>query len=111
MISHTNAPHYIWNEICDGWKLVHSSSLSVIQERMPAGTAETRHKHKKVQQFFYVLKGILTLEVEGQTITLQAQQGLEVLPEQGHQAKNESDEVVEFLVISNGISREDREEV
>ena len=32
---------------------------------MPPGTAETRHKHSRVRQFFYVLSGELTLEVKG----------------------------------------------
>ena len=57
MISPATAPHYIWADICDGWKLADAPTLSVIQGRMPPGTAETRHKHSRVRQFFYVLGG------------------------------------------------------
>lgn len=111
MISLSNAPHYLWADVCDGWKLVDTPTLSVIQERMPAGTQEVRHKHSRVRQFFYVLRGELTLEVEGAAQVIPAGHGLEIAPQQPHQARNESGSDVEFLVISDGISREDREEV
>jgi len=64
-----------------------------------------------VRQFFYVLGGTLTLEVEGTIHHLTARQGLEVAREQVHQARNERGEEAEFLVISDEVSREDREEV
>lgn len=111
MISPATAPHYTWASVCDGWKLVDSPTLSVIQERMPSGTQETRHKHSRVRQFFYVLRGELTLEVDGSAQVIPAESGLEIPLGQVHQARNESDADVEFLVISDGISREDREEV
>jgi hypothetical protein len=34
-ISTGTAPHYAWGAKCDGWHLVRSADLSVIQERMP----------------------------------------------------------------------------
>lgn len=111
MISTLTAPHYTWADVCDGWHLASASTLSVIQERMPPGTAEGRHRHSRVRQFFYVMAGTLTLEVEGRTHHLTARQGLEIAPGQTHQARNEGGEDAEFLVISDGISHEDREEV
>ena len=33
-----NAEHYQWGNACDGWHLLKSETLSVIQEKMPAGT-------------------------------------------------------------------------
>ena len=110
-ISPSTAPHYTWADVCDGWKLVAQPSMSVIQERMPAGTQEVRHKHSRVRQFFYVLRGELTLEVDGVTHKLPPEHGLEVAPQQVHQARNESGADVEFLVMSDGVSREDRTEV
>lgn len=109
--SKSTSVHYTWASVCDGWKLVDTPNLSVIQERMPSSTQETRHKHLRVRQFFYVLRGELTLEVDGDINKLGPQQGLEISPGQAHQARNESASDVEFLVISDGISREDREEV
>ena len=110
MISPATAPHYLWADICDGWHLLASPSLSVIQERMPPGTAETRHKHSRVRQFFYVLGGELTLDVDGVAEVLKPGQGLEIAPGLWHQAWNEGGAAAEFLVISDGVSREDRED-
>lgn len=110
VISTLTAPHSTWASICDGWHLTSAPTLSVIQERMPPGTAEERHRHSRVRQLFFVLGGVLTPEVEGETHRLTARQGLEVAPGQVHQARNDSEGDAEFLVISDGISREDREE-
>mgnify|MGYP001602642574 CR=1 FL=1 len=63
-ISTTTAEHYTWGDRCDGWHLVRTTGLSIIEERMPPGTTETRHHHVHAHQFFYVLEGELTLEVE-----------------------------------------------
>lgn len=110
IVSTANAPHYTWASICDGWRLASAPTLSVIQERMPPGTAEERHRHSRVRQFFFVLGGVLTLEVEGTAHRLGPRQGLEVAPGQVHQARNEGEGDAEFLVISDGVSREDRQE-
>ncbi len=107
-ISLINAEHYGWGEGCDGWHLVRQPELSVIRERMPAGTSETRHFHRRILQFFHVLTGELTLKVGREVHRLVADEGLEVAPGQVHQACNNGSEPVEFLVISTGISRSDR---
>jgi len=107
-ISAASAPHYQWGEGCDGWHLVRRDELSVIEERMPAGTAERRHLHDRARQFFYVLRGELTLEVEGVEHRLEAGEGLEVEPRQAHQAFNRSGEDLRFLVTSQPPSHGDR---
>lgn len=99
-ISKQNAEHYIWGDNCDGWYLVNNKDLSVIQERMPVNTKEVRHYHKTTRQFFYILTGIATLEVDGQSISLNPTEGIEVPPLMLHQIRNESNQDVEFLVIS-----------
>jgi mannose-6-phosphate isomerase-like protein (cupin superfamily) len=103
------AEHYAWGEVCDGWRLVHNEKLSVIEERMPAGAREQRHFHRQARQFFYVLAGELTMEIEGQQHALQARQGVEIAPGERHQAINASGEDVRFLVISSPPARGDRE--
>lgn len=50
MISPTTAPHYTWADVCDGWKLVDTPGLNVIQERMPTGTQEVRYQHSRVAE-------------------------------------------------------------
>jgi mannose-6-phosphate isomerase-like protein (cupin superfamily) len=108
-VSVETAEHYRWGEVCDGWHLVRSEELSVIEERMPAGAREQRHFHTKARQFFYVLEGELTMEVEGRSHALGARQGLEIAPGERHQARNESREDVRFLVISSPPAQGDRE--
>ncbi|RYD39535.1 MAG: cupin domain-containing protein [Sphingomonadales bacterium] len=111
VISKENAPHYIWGEKCDGWVLAPSSDLLVIQERMPAGTAEQRHFHSKARQFFYVLQGELAMEIEGEIHILSSMSGIEVPPGVAHQARNPSNAETHFLVISTPSTRGDRIDV
>ncbi len=99
-ISKATAPHNVWGGVCDGWCLVNQPGLSVIEERVPAGIAEVRHYHKLARQFFYVLTGEATLEVEGVEHTLPAGSGLEVAPGERHRFMNKGAVVVTFLVIS-----------
>ena len=80
MVSIENAEHYMWGNVCDGWHLLRGENLSVIEERMPPGAEEQRHFHTTTRQFFYVLAGELTMEVDGRFHTLQPRQGLEIAP-------------------------------
>ena len=107
-VSRDHAEHYVWGGTSDGWHLVRSASLSVIEERMPPGAREVRHRHGHARQFFYVLSGTLTIEVEGVRHRLLARTGIELPPGTAHQAFNESDADVEFLVVSTPPSHGDR---
>jgi uncharacterized cupin superfamily protein len=100
--------HYGWGEGCEGWHLVRAQNLSVIEERMPPGTREIRHWHARARQFFYVLAGTLTVEVEGELHRLTKHVGIELPPGTAHQVINESQADVEFLVISEPPSHGDR---
>jgi mannose-6-phosphate isomerase-like protein (cupin superfamily) len=75
---------------------------------MPPGTAEARHYHAAARQFFFVLSGTATMELEGNLLTLHPQQGIEVPPGMPHQMRNDSDADVEFLVVSQPPSHGDR---
>ena len=108
MISIENTEHYSWGQDCDGWHLVKNEELSVIQERMPPGTFEARHFHSRSRQFFYILSGTAIIEAGGKSETLNAREGIEISPGVAHQVFNESDAVVEFLVISQPPSHNDR---
>ena len=107
-VSAANAEHYSWGHVCDGWHLLCSENLSVIEERMPAGSAEERHFHGKLRQFFYVLAGQLTLEVEHHDFVLRAGEGLEIAPGQAHKAMNRSSADARILVTSQPPSHDDR---
>jgi len=111
-ISTKSAEHYRWGgpqgTACDGWHLVKTPSLSIIEELMPPGTSEARHYHLHARQFFFVLEGELNLEVDRHDFILHAGEGLEIAPRQSHQAINRSAGSVRMLVTSHPPSHGDR---
>lgn len=107
-ISIDNAEHYKWNNNCDGWHLVKSEKLSVIQERVPSGACEQSHKHEFAEQFFFVLSGQATLIADSVTHVLNAQQGLHVPAGVVHQLCNYGDVDLEFIVTSTPPSHGDK---
>jgi mannose-6-phosphate isomerase-like protein (cupin superfamily) len=107
-INRENAEHYRWGVDCDGWHLVKSKDLSVIEEFMPPGAAEIRHHHRHSQQFFYVLEGEILMEVNGEKTLVSAGSGIRIPPGARHQVRNPSSSAVRFLVISQPPSHGDR---
>ena len=97
---------------CDGWHLLAGDDLSVIEKRMPPGTAEQRHRHARARararQLFYVLEGEAVLEMEGVAHVLRPGEGLHVPPSAAHQMRNDSGADVRFLVVSAPKSHGDR---
>ena len=110
VVSRENTPHYTWGGNCDGWKLVDQETLSVIQERMPPGSAEIPHYHRNARQFFFVMEGELTIEQPGLSQRFQKFEGLEILPGEPHRVRNCSDSEAVFLVISSPRTKGDRVE-
>lgn len=111
MVNKQNARHYTWGNNCDSWIMVDTAGLSVKQELMPPGTKEELHVHEKAQQFFFVLNGTAVFYVNGQKQIISAQQGLSILPGTNHFIANESDENLEFLVISQPSTTNDRQNI
>ena len=103
-----SAEHYSWGADCEGWYLLKDTKLTVIEEQMPAGTAEVRHFHRHAQQFFYMLFGEAIMEVDGQEVRLSAGDGLHIAPGQRHRITNDSPHLIRFLVISEPASHGDR---
>ena len=108
-INKQNSDKYIWANECFGWHLLNSPSLSVIQETMPTGMQEALHLHHKSQQFFFILKGVATFKVDGKKHTINAGEGIHIVKGQAHQVSNQSDDELEFLVISEPHAHGDRE--
>lgn len=109
MITSTeNAEHYTWGAQCDGWPLLRSDSLSVIQERMPPGTSEQLHYHERAQQVFYILSGTATFEIEGVLETVLPNQSIHIQPGARHRIVNDGDVDLHFLVISEPKTLGDR---
>jgi mannose-6-phosphate isomerase-like protein (cupin superfamily) len=107
-ITKATAEEYQWGAGCLGWRFVDRTELSVIRERMPPGTGEVRHHHEKSRQFFFILKGAARIELAGQEVVLVRDEGLEIPPEVDHQIFNESDDDLEFLLVSQPSTKGDR---
>ena len=108
ILSVKNGRHYVWGGGCDGWHLVASDKLSVIQERVPEGLSEVRHLHNKAEQFFYILSGMATLEVAGVVYELRPGEGFHVPAGTAHTLSNVHEDELTFLVISTPPSHGDR---
>ncbi len=103
-----NASNYTWGNNCLSWILNNSESLSIKQELMPIGTREQLHIHEKATQFFYILKGQATFYFKDEVFLLNANDGLRVLNKEQHLIANESNVEIEFLVISQPNTNNDR---
>ena len=104
----SNSEHYTWGDRCDGWHFVKSENLSVIRETMPPQTKEQRHYHEKAQQFFYILSGTATFEIEGNLYEVEQNKGMLIQPGTRHRISNRTATDLEFLVISQPHAHGDR---
>jgi mannose-6-phosphate isomerase-like protein (cupin superfamily) len=109
--SKDNSEHYIWGDLCDSWILKNTQNLSVKQEKMPAGTSEKLHFHKAAEQFFYILKGEAVLYINEDKFLVKQGESISIAPGSRHFISNESPEEIEFLVISNPPTDQDRIEI
>ncbi|HXS57378.1 MAG TPA: cupin domain-containing protein [Hanamia sp.] len=105
---HEPLKHYQWGNVCDSWNLVENVGLSVKQEMMPAGASEQLHYHEKSQQFFFVLAGTATFEIEGKQIEVSVHEGLHILPGKKHRILNNSSSDLEFILCSQPAIVNDR---
>ncbi len=107
-VTKENSEHYHWGDNCSGWHLVKSKNLSIIEEYMPGNTQEQKHYHKKAEQFFQILKGTATFEIEDDSIEIKEGTGIHILPNTNHRIRNDQSHPLEFLVISAPTTHEDR---
>ncbi|MDH3347911.1 MAG: cupin domain-containing protein [Desulfobulbaceae bacterium] len=106
-----SAEHFEWGDNCDGWHFVKSKNLSIVQERVPSGCSETMHYHRSAEQFFFVLNGTATIEIEGKKINIEANNGIHIPPGKKHQLGNQNEADLVFLVTTTPILSGDRVEV
>jgi mannose-6-phosphate isomerase-like protein (cupin superfamily) len=102
------AEHYVWGEVCEGWRLLARPDLSVILERIPPGRGEVRHYHERARQMFYVLEGRLQIEVRSEAAAVAPREALEVPPGAPHRVWNPDGVDAVFLVISAPSTQGDR---
>lgn len=104
------APHYTWGQQCDGWRLVDTPQLTIIQERMPPHTAEQLHSHEQVQQYFHVLSGQAAFDIDSTCVMVEMGEGVHIPPGHRHRILNETDQELLFIVTSQPSTAGDREE-
>ena len=109
--SKDNSEHYNWGNNCSGWHLVKSESLSVIEELMPPKTQEKKHYHNNAQQFFRIIKGVATFELENDIVEVEAGNGIHIPPKVKHRIRNNGSGSLEFVVISQPATWGDRIDV
>lgn len=102
------AEHYKWGNDSDGWHLLKSDSLSIIQERVSPGECEQRHYHNNSQQFFYILSGVAHIEISGEVHEVNKGSGLHVPAKEPHKLMNKGNVDLIFLVVSEPKSHGDR---
>ncbi len=107
-IDKTLAQSYCWGGNCQSYVLADTDGLSVKQELMPPGTREVLHFHSKAQQFFFVLRGEAKFYVDDETIVVNTYQGIHIETGARHYVSNETNMDLEFLVISQPSTANDR---
>jgi mannose-6-phosphate isomerase-like protein (cupin superfamily) len=75
---------------------------------MPAKTSEVRHYHQFSREFFFILSGVATIEVNGECIHLYPMEGIEIPPLVPHEIFNETEHDLEFIVTSQPNNKADR---
>ncbi|WP_316744560.1 cupin domain-containing protein [Pedobacter antarcticus] len=103
-----NSEHYKWGENCDGWHLLKTDSLSVIQEKMLPGTAERIHFHTQAQQLFFILSGTAIFKMGDELLTVNSGESMHIPKGTIHSIANHGVNELEFLVISEPKSHGDR---
>ena len=93
---------------CRAWYLVNKPELSILQEMMPPHTEEVNHLHHHAQQFFFMLKGKATVEFEMKKTRIATGEGIYIAPNIHHKIKNETEEPIEFLLVSQPNAHGDR---
>lgn len=106
--SKIDAEHYTWGNSCDGWHLLKSNGLSVIEEKMPPGTEERLHYHNHAQQFFYILEGEATFIVEERYYEIKTNEGFHIKAGLKHKLMNKSMVDLRFILVSEPKAHGDR---
>jgi mannose-6-phosphate isomerase-like protein (cupin superfamily) len=67
--------------------------------RLPPKSANTLHRHPKMEEFYFVLEGTGRMRIEEETITIQKYGGVLVGPELLRQVFNDTDDEVLWLIV------------
>ena len=76
-----------------------SENLGARLWRLPPKSANTLHKHIRVEEFYFVLEGTGRLRVRGETLTVAKYGGVLVGRDELRQVFNDTDEEVLWLIV------------
>jgi len=76
-----------------------SENLSARLWRLPPKSANTLHKHVRMEEFYFVLEGTGRLRVGEETLTIPRYGGVLVGPDQLRQVFNDTDTEVLWLIV------------
>ena len=85
---------------CDAMVVVDEPQLRVQLEQLPAGAMELLRFYARADQFFYVLSGEATVELEGRQEHLSKGQGLLMQPGTAYRICNNGDATLRYIVTS-----------
>lgn len=77
-----------------------SENLGARLWRMPPKSANTLHKHVRMEEFYFVLEGTGRIRIGNDTLTVPKHGGVLVGPDQVRQVFNDTDTEVLWLILS-----------
>ena len=96
-----SALKYTFGRICEGWLLHKSVGLNVRLEHSPPGGTTSAHYHNGMRQFFYALRGCVSVTTNEGTYRLHAGDGVLVDGGVPHRVHNEEASPAEYLVVED----------
>lgn len=99
---------YTWGDDCYGWTFVDTDTLSIKQELMPPDTREKMHYHEAANQFFFIITGRATFNIDGKEYILKPNEGIEIKAGQKHFIANKNNTDLEFILYSTPSTKNDR---
>ena len=107
-VSERTVAPYTWGDGCHGWYFSNSESLNVVLEKMPKGTFESKHLHRKKDQGIFVLEGEITIKSVGKDVRVSKGEYIQIPKMTPHEVKNCGEIEAQFLVLFSPGLRNDR---
>ncbi len=95
----------------DGWRLLDTDDISVIEELMPPNTSDVLHYHKNATQLFYILNGEAAFTIDDEVLIAKQGESVKILPNQIHKIENNSSVNLRFVLVSQPKAQHDRFEI
>jgi len=95
-----NTTRIEWSAGCFSWHLIDDKKVSIKMEEINPGGRSDAHFHTKSIQFFFVLEGKASFNLENTQVELKKHEGIEIPLESKHQILNTGENNLLFLLVS-----------